>query len=114
MQEHLLQFETHFRLALKAQSQCRATLETLAVIKNPPNVAFVRQANIANGPQQVNNAPPPVGEGSRARKTENLQNKLLGAQNGERLDTGTASTAIGVDSHLETVGAIDRAEDGRG
>jgi hypothetical protein len=37
-------------LALKAQSQCRATLETLAAIKNPQPVAFVRQANIAHGP----------------------------------------------------------------
>ena len=42
------------RLALKAQGQCRATLETLATIKNPP-VVFARQANIAQGPQQVNN-----------------------------------------------------------
>ena len=39
------------KLALKAQSQCRATLETLAAIKNPP-VIFVKQAN---GHQQVNN-----------------------------------------------------------
>ena len=48
--------DTYLRLALKAQSQCRTTLETLATIKHPPNVAFVRQANIAHH-QQVNNAP---------------------------------------------------------
>jgi hypothetical protein len=47
--------ETFMRLALKTQNQCRATLETLAVVKNPTTVAYVRQANIANGPQQVNN-----------------------------------------------------------
>ena len=47
--------ETHLRLALKAQSQCRATLETLAAIQYPQSVAFVRQANIAHGLQQVNN-----------------------------------------------------------
>jgi hypothetical protein len=46
--------ETYLRLALKAQSQCRATLETLAAIRNPQPVAFVRQANIAHGPQQLN------------------------------------------------------------
>jgi len=44
--------ERYMRLALKAQGQCRATLETLAVIKNPP--LFARQANITSSPQQVN------------------------------------------------------------
>ncbi len=38
-QEYLTQYETYMRLALKAQSQCRATLETLAGIKNPAPVA---------------------------------------------------------------------------
>jgi hypothetical protein len=45
--------ERLMRLALKSQSQCRTTCETLALLKNPP--VFARQANIANGPQQVNN-----------------------------------------------------------
>jgi hypothetical protein len=43
--------EAYLRLGLKAQSQSRATLETLSRIKNPQPVAFVRQANIAHGPQ---------------------------------------------------------------
>jgi hypothetical protein len=51
LQPHL---ESFFRMALRAQSQCRMTLETLAAIKNPP-VVFAKQANIAHGPQQVNN-----------------------------------------------------------
>ena len=46
--------EASLRMALKAQNQCRMTLETLATVKNPPTV-FARQANIAHGPQQVNN-----------------------------------------------------------
>ena len=54
MGEYLDATERYMRLALKAQGQCRATLETLAAIKNPP-VIFARQANIAHGPQQVNN-----------------------------------------------------------
>jgi hypothetical protein len=99
--------ETYMRLALKAQSQCRATVETLAEIKNPSPVAFVRQANIAHGPQQVNN-------GSRAEETENQQNKLLEAVDGERLDTRTTSKAGGANPQLETVGAVNRAKDGRG
>jgi len=54
--------ETYLRLALKAQAQSRATLETLAAIKNPP-VVFARQANINHGgQQQVNNGTAPAGE----------------------------------------------------
>lgn len=100
-------FEANLRMGLRAQSQCRATLETLAAIKNPSPVAFVRQANIAHGPQQVNNGMPP--SGSRAGKSEYRQSKLLEAQHGERLDTGTAGAAIGVDSNLATVGTINGA-----
>ena len=45
-QEYLKQFQAYLGLALKAQAQCRATLEALAEIKNPRPVAFVKQANI--------------------------------------------------------------------
>lgn len=110
MGEYINATERYLRLALKAQSQCRATLETLANIKNPP-VIYAKQANIANGPQQVNNGimPAPVGG-----ETSIEQNKLLEQQHGQRLDTRTQSAAIGADKELETVGAIDRAEVGRG
>ena len=54
-QNMMVHWEAYLRIALKAQSQCRMTLETLATIKNPP-VVFARQANINNGGQrQVNN-----------------------------------------------------------
>ena len=60
MGEHMDATERYMRLALKAQGQCRATLETLAAIKNPP-VVFARQANINNGgQQQVNNGAAPA------------------------------------------------------
>jgi hypothetical protein len=49
--ESLATFEGNMRMALRAQSQCRATLETLAMIKNPP-VVYARQANIAQGGEQ--------------------------------------------------------------
>jgi hypothetical protein len=52
--EYLKPMDHKMRLALKAQSQCRATLETLANIKNPPHLAFVKQQNVAYQ-QQVNN-----------------------------------------------------------
>jgi hypothetical protein len=107
--DYLSQLETNLRLALKAQSQCRATLETLAEIKNPRPVAFVRQANIAHGPQQVNNSG--VTDASRAEKLENQPNKVLEHQHGERLDFGTAGAAGFADSPLETVGTVNRSED---
>ena len=56
-QNNIKHHETYLRLALKAQTQCRATLETLSNIKNPP-IVYTRQANIANGPQQINNEAP--------------------------------------------------------
>lgn len=107
MGEHLQAAESYMRLALRAQGQCRATLETLATIKNPVPVAFVRQANIAHGPQQVNNGPP-QDSASRARETENQPNELLGVSDGKRLDFGAPAAAGKTDSSLETVGEIDR------
>jgi hypothetical protein len=57
-QEGIAMIDPYLRLALKAQTQCRATLETLAAIKNPP-IVYAKQANFANGHQQVNNGLPP-------------------------------------------------------
>ena len=103
--------DSYLRLALKAQSQCRATLETLATIKNPPAV-FARQANITTGPQQVNNGTPAPALGtSPAGKVETIHNELMEAQDAERVDAGTQGEASGGHSTLETVGAEHRAED---
>lgn len=74
--EYLDTAETYMRMALKAQAQCRATLQTLGEIKNPRPVAFVKQANIAHGPQQVNNGAMPAVD-ARAEKSEPQQNELL-------------------------------------
>jgi hypothetical protein len=102
-------FEMYLRTALKAQSQCRTTLETLALIKIPKSVAFVRQANIANGPQQVNNRL------SRTRdklKSKKSPNKLLEQTHGNTLDTPPAATAKPEDSAMATLDAIDGTENG--
>ena len=101
-QKQLKQYETMFRLAFKAQSQCARTLEALAKIKNPP-IVYAKQANIANGPQQVNNSISP-----HAGETEKQKNELLEHTHGERLDTGTASTTSGINQNLETVETLDR------
>ena len=106
-------FERYMRLALKTQGQCRATLETLAAIKNPP-VVYARQANIANGPQQVNNGLPDIVTNTRtrahAREIENQQSKLSGIGNELSSDTRTPALAGGANQAVEAVGAIDRAE----
>lgn len=55
IQDNLKWYETHMRFALKAQSQSRATLETLSAVKNPP--VYANTANIATN-QQINNGTP--------------------------------------------------------
>lgn len=117
-QGHYLQAaDTYMRLAMRAQGQCRATLETLAVVKNPPAVAFVRQANIANGPQQINNntgsAPQQLGA-SRARESKIQPNKLLEQSNGERLDIGATLQASGSDPAMAAVGAVHGPQNVKG
>ena len=112
----LKQFQVNLTLALKAQAQCRATLEALAEIKNPRPVAFVKQANISSGPQQVNNgvAAPFAYQYAQAREAHagqntSLQNGLLEASHGIELDTRAQSKAGGADPHLEAVAAGHRA-----
>lgn len=108
--EYLPQYDTHMRLALKAQAQCRATLEALAEMKNPRPVAFVKQANITSGPQQVNNG---TAIPSLAEKPQNAQNELSRVQHesGQRVDFGTVPDASPARPDVAAVEAIDRATD---
>lgn len=98
--------EGFLKLGLRAQNQCRATLETLAAIKNPP-VVFAKQANITNGPQQVNNGI----EAPRAQENKIEQTKLLEAIPNERLDFGEKATASETNQAMATVGTVHRAKD---
>jgi hypothetical protein len=110
------QMDIYTRLAFKAQTQCRATVETLALIKGGPRTVFARQANIAAGPQQVNNVPT-VPEGSRARagNDESAPIKLLEEpRHVERVDGGTAAAAGRRDQALATLGAVNGSADRRG
>jgi len=102
----LPQQETAMRLALKAQSQCRATLETLVAIKNPP-IVYAKQANVTTGPQQINNA---AAAPSRARGKKTKPTQLSGKTHELLSDTRTSGAALGVDPALETLGKIDRAK----
>ena len=94
------------RLALKAQSQCRATLQTLAEVKNPP-VVYARQANVTSGPQQINNGV----DLSHARENVNAPNQLLGAADELRQDTRASGYAVKDDQPLEAVAEVHRAKD---
>jgi hypothetical protein len=95
--------ERYFKMAMKAQNQCRMTLETLSTIKNPP-VVYAKQANIAHGPQQVNNGTGP----SRTEENQNAPNKLLERSNDTPMDTRAPSATGGSNSAMEAVGKIDR------
>ena len=60
------------------------------MIKNPP-VIFVKQANISNGHQQINNSVP----ASHAGEIKNKPNELLEVKHGSKtLDTRATSATI--------------------
>lgn len=101
-QSHMPNLEGFMRLALRAQNQCRATLETLSAIKNPP-VIYAKQVNQTTGPQQINNVP------TQARRLEDEQSKQ--ARAGALLPDARASAVDGnAGAALETLGEIDRAD----
>lgn len=115
MGTHLGATESYMRLALKAQSQSRATVETLAAIKNPP-VVFARQANIAHGPQQVNYGTAAesgtVRAGAHAHPGENASKptELLKDLNDGRTQLDTRATPATGRAHqdMAAVGAFNR------
>ena len=111
MGEHLAATEIYMRLALKAQSQSRATFETLAAIKNPP-VVFARQMNVAHGPQQVNNGTAPNGTPANAHPGEvaSLPKELLEDMTHGRTQLDNRATAATgrKNPRVEPVGAINR------
>ncbi|WP_394375148.1 hypothetical protein [Stutzerimonas frequens] len=97
--------ETYMKLALKAQSQARATLQTLGELKAPKQVAFVQQANIGNQVQVNNDS---NGQHPRAKKNQKAPNELLEVKHGKRLDTRATSSAGGADPAMAPVGAKHR------
>lgn len=109
-QAHMPNLEGFLRMALRAQSQCRATLETLAAIKNPP-IVYARQANVTTGPQQINNG---TAAPSRAREIETEQTQLTGGSHELLPDTRASGEASRTNQAMEALGKIDWAEVRRG
>ncbi|MDB5889533.1 MAG: hypothetical protein JWP47_364 [Polaromonas sp.] len=94
------------QLALRAQAGCRATLQTLAEVKNPRQVAFVKQTNIAQTQQVNNGVPSPAKE-----KLETHLEVLVGDNHGsEKMDTRATKASGRVDSNLVTLDAVYRTE----
>jgi hypothetical protein len=107
--EYMDNLDCYLKLALRAQSQCRATWETLSAMKNPPMVGYVRQANIAHGHQQVNNTVSTTCDSSRARENTDVQNKLLEESDGQRLDIGAEGTTGRDDPAMAPLGKVNRS-----
>lgn len=107
-QEYLKNYSVMMSLALKAQSQSRATIQALTELKYPKQVAFVKQANISHGHQQINNdgtqsSMQGIGN-SRAEKNQNQPNELLEVNNGsETMDTRATQTTIPNDQAMATL-----------
>ena len=77
-------FEAFLGLAFKAQAQSRATISALVDLKYPRQATFVKQANITNGPQQINNVgSQKVEPASREKNQQIQQNKLLEKSDGK-------------------------------
>ena len=111
-------FEVYLGLALKAQSQSRATISALVDLKYPRQATFVKQANIAHGPQQVNNETR-SGEGAHRAGAEKTPepDKLLEADDGQRssgVDARAAQKAERSYSRLATMGPVHRPQKRRG
>lgn len=118
MGEYPAAMERYLRLAFKAQSQARCTLETLSEIRNPRQVTFAKQVNNSNGPQQVNNgtgtanlaeAPP-----TRTEETGSAPNKLLEVQDAEWVDAGAAGAAAAGNPEVAAVATVHRPDFARG
>ena len=98
--------DRYFRMAMKAQNQCRMTLETLSNIKNPSAI-YAKQANIAHGTQQVNNGVMP--STSHAGENPNPPSKLLEQRDEPRMDTPTQSPTGSSHTAVEALASVDRS-----
>lgn len=109
-QEQLRQYEAFMGLALKAQAQSRATISALVDLKFPRQATFVKQANIAHGPQQVNNRTSKQDGTAHAQETQRQPNELLEEQShgGSYMDTGATKAPARGHPEVATVEAIHR------
>lgn len=90
--------EVYSNIAFRAQSQCRKTLSTLAELKHPRRVMFVKQQNNTVN-QQINNSL----ENRNFEKIKNVANELLSKVNHEALDSKGTPTTIRANKEMEAL-----------
>jgi hypothetical protein len=115
-QEQLKHYSVFMGLALKAQAQSRATISALVDLKYPRQATFIKQANVAHGPQQVNNGPAPAGPVAHAKENQSHQTELLEADHhgGTAMDRRTAPATARSNQAVEAVGTVNRPANSRG
>ena len=96
------------QLALRAQSGSRNTLQALIESKNPRNVAFVKQTNVAHT-QQVNNG---ASQPTLTEKTKDEPIELLvkDSDGSTKMDTRAKAAAVGTDKDVVAVEESRRAD----
>lgn len=92
------QIETFVSIALRAQSQCRKTLATLAEIKHPKRTTFIQQQNNAVQVNQLN-----------SKNSKNFANEMISEVNLEKMDTRSASTSVRTYPKTEAMVICDRS-----
>ena len=90
--------KTMLDIALKAQNQCRATVEAINNLKNPKKTTFIKN--------QLNNVKLELEERIEALEEVDRGSKAL--------DGGTEAIAIPKDRGVETLGELDRSANPRG
>ncbi|KVZ52988.1 hypothetical protein [Burkholderia ubonensis] len=107
--------DLYLKSALKAQAQCVQAIRVLSEVKNPRAV-FVRQTNVANGPQQINNHSAGVDSRASARTHAHETaeaNELLTddreKQHAATLDGRAKGRAGRKNKAVEAVAEVDRA-----
>ena len=103
----LPQYTAFMNMAFKAQSQSRATIQALTELKYPKQATFVKQANISNGHQQVNNATSTHAH-AHAKAVEHKPNELLSDLNKNEgnyatLDSSGTATTSSTNKAMATV-----------
>lgn len=103
-QQYQRHLEAFLGLALKAQAQSRATIQAVIDLKFPRQATFVKQANIAHGPQQVNNGIQHVSSETQQnysrpeRALRALENQT---EQNELLEVGTHARSTHTSTHMD-------------
>lgn len=127
--KHPPEFDSYMRMALRAQNQCRTTIDTLSAIKHPP-IVYAGQTNIAHGNQQVNNEIYERGRGTERSNgvetglhqnqqsptnNESKRNELLTeVEHGAKVDIRSTSSAIRINAAVEALGEVNGSADSGG